>query len=150
MVYEVREGDILVSCDGRKLDLDRVHAFLTASYWAEGVSRKTVERSIENSIPFGVYCDGEQAGFARVISDLASYAYLADVYIDEAFRGRGLAKLLIRAVMAHPELQGLRRWILGTRDAHGLYRQFGFTELQRPERWMEKAEPGLYQKETGQ
>jgi len=84
MVYEVREGDILVSCDGRKLDLDRVHAFLTASYWAEGVSRKTVERSIENSIPFGVYCDGEQAGFARVISDLASYAYLADVYIDEA------------------------------------------------------------------
>jgi GNAT superfamily N-acetyltransferase len=150
MVYEVREGDILVSCDRSKLDIDRIHAFLTASYWAEGVSRETVARSIENSIPFGVYCDGEQAGFARVISDCASYAYLADVYIEEPFRGRGLSKLLMRAVLAHPELRGLRRWILGTRDAHGLYRQFGFAELQRPERWMERAEPGLYKAEGGQ
>ncbi len=129
--------------------MKRIHAFLTHSYWAEGVSRETLERSIEHSIPFGVFCDGEQAGFARVISDRASYAYLADVYIEESFRGRGLSKLLMRAVMAHPELQGLRRWILGTRDAHGLYRQFGFTELQRPERWMENAEPGLYKNETG-
>ena len=149
MVYEVRERDILVSCDRQKLDLNRIHAFLTRSYWTEGVSRETVERSIEHSISFGVYCDGEHAGFGRVISDRASYAYLADVYIEEPFRGRGLSKLLMRAVMAHPELQGLRRWILGTRDAHGLYRQFGFTELQRPERWMEKAEPGLYKKEAG-
>jgi len=147
MVYEVREGEVLVSCDRSKLDLNRIHAFLTRSYWSEGVSRETVERSIENSIPFGVLCGGEQVGFARVISDRASYAYLADVYIEEAYRGRGLSKLLMRAVMAHPELQGLRRWILGTRDAHGLYRQFGFTELQRPERWMEKAEPSLYQHE---
>jgi len=143
----VREGEVLVSCDRSKLDLNRIHAFLTRSYWSEGVSRETVERSIENSIPFGVLCGGEQVGFARVISDRASYAYLADVYIEEAYRGRGLSKLLMRAVMAHPELQGLRRWILGTRDAHGLYRQFGFTELQRPERWMEKAEPSLYQHE---
>ena len=150
MAYEVREGDILVSCDRQKLDVNRIHAFLTRSYWAEGVSRETVERSIEHSIPFGLYCDGEQAGFARVISDQASYAYLADVYVEEPFRGRGLSKLLMRAVMAHPELQGLRRWILGTRDAHGLYRRFGFSELQRPERWMEKAGPGLYRHEAGQ
>ena len=150
MVYEAREGDTLVSCDRRKLDLKRIHAFLTRSYWSEGVSRELVERSIEHSIPFGVYAGAEQVGFARVISDRASYAYLADVYIEERFRGRGLSKLLMRAVMAHPELQGLRRWILGTRDAHGLYRQYGFSELQRTERWMEKAEAGLYQGEGGQ
>ena len=148
MVYEAREGDTLVSCDRRKLDLKRIHAFLTRSYWSEGVSRELVERSIEHSIPFGVYAGGEQVGFARVISDRASYAYLADVYIEEPFRGTGLSKLLMRAVMEHPELQRLRRWILGTRDAQGLYRQFGFTELQRPERWMEKAEPSLYKNET--
>jgi len=147
MVYEVCEGDVLVSCDPQRLDLDRIHAFLTRSYWAEGVSRETVIHSIENSIPFSLYCDGGQVGFARVISDRASYAYLADVYVEEPFRGKGLSKTLMRAVMAHPELQGLRRWILGTRDAHGLYRQFGFTELQVPERWMEKAAPGLYEYE---
>jgi GNAT superfamily N-acetyltransferase len=149
MEYEVREGDVLISCDRSKLDIARIHAFLTRSYWSEGVSRETVERSIEHSVPFGIYCAGEQVGFARVISDRASYAYLADVYVEEPHRGRALSKLLMRAVMAHPELQGLRRWILGTRDAHGLYRQFGFTALQRPERWMEKAEPGLYKKEAG-
>jgi GNAT superfamily N-acetyltransferase len=147
MVYEVREGDVVVSCDAGKLDLDRIHAFLTASYWAEGVSRDVVARSIENSIPFGVYLSGQQIGFARVITDRASYSYLADLYIEEEHRGKGFSKLLMRAVMGHPELQGLRRWLLGTRDAHGLYRQFGFTDLQRPERWMEKAAQGLYEYE---
>jgi GNAT superfamily N-acetyltransferase len=147
MVYELREGDVVVSCDAGKLEVDRIHAFLTASYWAEGVSRETVGRSIENSIPFGLYVSGTQVGFARVISDRASYAYLADVYVEEEHRGKGLSKLLMRAVMGHPELQGMRRWLLGTRDAHGLYRQFGFTELQRPERWMEKADPALYEHE---
>jgi GNAT superfamily N-acetyltransferase len=145
MVYELHDGEVVVSCDAAKLEHDRIHAFLTASYWAEGVSRETVERSIENSIPFGVYVSGEQVGFARVITDRASYAYLADVYVEEEHRGKGLAKVLMRAVMDHPELQGLRRWLLGTRDAHGLYRQFGFTDLQVPERWMEKAAPGLYE-----
>jgi GNAT superfamily N-acetyltransferase len=149
MAYEVYEGDALVSCNGGKLDFDRIHAFLTRSYWSQGVSRKLVEKSIKNSIPFGVYVGGEQVGFARVISDRATYAYLADVYIEEPFRGRGLSKVLMRALMAHPDLQGIRRWILGTRDAHGLYRQFGFTELQRPERWMERAQPGLYKHEGG-
>jgi GNAT superfamily N-acetyltransferase len=147
MVYELREGDVVVSCDAGKLDVDRIHALLTGSYWAEGVPREIVARSIENSIPFGVYVTGEQVGFARVISDRASYAYLADVYIEENHRGKGLSRLLMRAVMDHPELQGLRRWMLGTRDAHGLYRQFGFTELQRPERWMEKANAVLYEHE---
>jgi len=148
MVYEMHEGDVVVSCDPERLDLDRIHAFLTASYWAEGIAPETVARSIENSIPFGLYLSGEQVGFARVITDLASYAYLADVYVEEPFRGRGLSKLLMRAVLAHPELQGLRRWLLGTRDAHGLYRQFGFSELRVPERWMEKAAPGLYDPEA--
>ncbi len=147
MVYELREGDVVVSCDAEKLDIDRIHAFLTASYWAEGVSRETVTRSIENSIPFGLYLAGEQVGFARVITDRASYAYLADVYVEEGQRGRGFSKILMRAVLAHPELKGLRRWLLGTRDAHELYRRFGFTELQRPERWMEKAAAGLYEHE---
>jgi len=147
MVYELREGDVVVSCDAEKLDIDRIHTFLTASYWAEGVSREIVTRSIENSVPFGVYVAGEQVGFARVITDRASYAYLADVYVEEGHRGKGLSKVLMRAVMAHPELQGLRRWFLGTRDAHGLYQQFGFTELRRPARWMEKAASGLYEHE---
>jgi GNAT superfamily N-acetyltransferase len=150
MVYELREGDVVVSCDAGKLEVDRIHAFLTASYWAEGVSLEIVTRSIENSIPFGVYVTGEQVGFARVISDRASYAYLADVYVEEDHRGKGLSKLLMRAILGHPDLQGLRRWLLGTRDAHGLYRQFGFTELKRPERWMEKADPSLYEHEGRQ
>src|SRR3970282_919916 len=102
MVYEMHEGDVVVSCDPERLDLDRIHAFLTASYWAEGIAPETVARSIENSIPFGLYLSGEQVGFARVITDLASYAYLADVYVEEPFRGRGLSKLLMRAVLAHP------------------------------------------------
>jgi GNAT superfamily N-acetyltransferase len=148
MIYELREGDVVVSCDADRLEVDRIHAFLTESYWAEGVSREIVARSIENSIPFGLYVAGEQIGFARVITDRASYAYLADVYVEEGRRGTGLSKVLMRAVMAHPELQGLRRWLLGTRDAHGLYRQFGFTELQRPARWMEKADPALYAQEV--
>jgi hypothetical protein len=138
MAYEFREGDILVSCDPEKLDVDRIHSFLVNSYWSEGISRALVARSIENSIPFALYCDGDQVGFARVISDRASYAYLA----------RGFSKLLLRAVMAHPDLQDMRRWLLGTRDAHSLYRQFGFTKLQQPERWMEKADPALYKTEA--
>jgi GNAT superfamily N-acetyltransferase len=149
MAYEVREGDTLISCDPDKLDVDRIHSFLVSAYWSEGISREVVARSIENSIPFALYCGGDQVGFARVISDRATYAYLADVYIEEPYRGRGLSKHLIRAVMAHPELQDTRRWLLGTRDAHELYRQFGFTELQRPERWMEKADPALYKSEAG-
>ncbi len=144
MTYVLREGRYLVSTDPSLLDIDRIHAFLTASYWAEGVPRDVLARSIEHSIPFGLYDGHAQIGFARVITDCATFAYLADVYIEEEYQGQGLGKLLMRAVTAHPDLQDLRRWMLGTRDAHGLYHQFGFTELGKPERWMEKADPDVY------
>ncbi len=138
-------GKFLISTDRSKLDLDAIHRFLTRSYWAEGIPRETVARSIENSLCFGVYNGGEQVGFARVVSDFATYAYLADVFVLESYRGRGLAKELIATIMAHPELQGLRRWSLGTRDAHGLYAQFGWTSVENPARtMMEIADPDVY------
>lgn len=144
MSYELREGQYLVSTDPSILDIDRIHAFLTQSYWAEGVPRDIVARSIKHSIPLGLYDGQAQIGFARIITDRATFAYLADVYVEEEYQGQGLGKLLRRAVMAHPDLQGLRRWMLGTRDAHGLYRRFGFTELGKPERWMETGDPDVY------
>lgn len=119
-------GRFLISTDRSKLDLDAIHSFLSRSYWAEGIPRETVARSIENSLCFGVYDGARQIGFARVISDFATYAYLADVFILEPYRERGLGRELIASIMAHPDLQGLRRWSLGTRDAQGLYAQFGF------------------------
>jgi GNAT superfamily N-acetyltransferase len=144
--YELREGQCLVSTDPLLLDIDRIHAFLTASYWSKGVPLNTVISSIDNSIPFGLYRDGEQIGFGRVITDRTTFAYVADVYVEDKYQGQGLGKLLMRAVMAYPDLQGLRRWMLGTRDAHGLYRQFGFTEMRIPDRWMEKADPDVYKR----
>jgi N-acetylglutamate synthase-like GNAT family acetyltransferase len=138
-------GTFLISTDRSKLDIDVIQRFLAHSYWAEGIPRETVARSIENSLCFGVYSDGEQVGFARVISDFATYAYIADVFILEQYRGRGLARELMATIMAHPDLQGLRRWSLGTRDAHGLYEQFGFTRVENPPRtMMEIADPDVY------
>ncbi len=137
-------GRFLISTDRSKLDVDVIHRFLTRSYWAEGIPRETVMRAIENSLCFGVYNGSEQVGFARVVSDFATYAYIADVFILEQYRERGLGKELIATVMAHPELQRLRRWSLGTRDAHGLYAQFGFTALENPSRMMEIADPEVY------
>jgi N-acetylglutamate synthase-like GNAT family acetyltransferase len=120
-------GRFLISTDKSKLDLDVIHEFLSReSYWAAGIPRETVARSIENSICFGVYDNGDQIGFARVISDFATFGYIADVFILEPYRERGLAKELMATIMAHPQLQGLRRWSLGTRDAQRLYAQFGF------------------------
>jgi N-acetylglutamate synthase-like GNAT family acetyltransferase len=119
-------GRFLISTDRSKLDLDVIHGFLARSYWAAGIPRETVARSIENSLCFGVYDNANQIGFARVISDFATYAYIADVFILEPYRERGLGKELIASIMAHPDLRGLRRWSLGTRDAQGLYAQFGF------------------------
>jgi GNAT superfamily N-acetyltransferase len=137
-------GRFLISTDRSKLDVDVIHRFLTRSYWAEGIPRDTVIRAIETSLCFGVYNGAEQVDFARVVSDFATYAYLADVFILEPYRERGLGKELIATVMAHPELQGLRRWSLGTRDAHGLYAQFGFIALDNPSRMMEIADPEVY------
>jgi GNAT superfamily N-acetyltransferase len=127
-----------ISTDRGRLDIPRVHRFLsTEAYWSPGVSREVVERSIENSIAFGVYTDGgEQVGFARVVTDRATFAWLADVYIEAAHRGHGLGKRLVATVLEHDELQGLRRWMLGTADAHELYRRFGFTELRNVQRFM--------------
>lgn len=137
-------GRFLISTDRAKLDLDVIHNFLTRSYWAAGIPRATVARSIENSLCFGVYDNSNQIGFARVISDFATYAYLADVFILEPYRERGLGKELMASIMAHPQLQGLRRWSLATRDAHGLYAQFGFTALENPSRSMEIVDWELY------
>jgi len=127
-----------ITTDRAKLDLPLIHRFLSQeSYWAKNVPREVVERSIEHSLPFGVFDGERQIGFARVITDYAVYAYVADVFVVPEYRGRGAAKELMQAIRSHPELQGLRRWHLVTRDAGGLYRQFGFRELSKPERHME-------------
>jgi GNAT superfamily N-acetyltransferase len=130
-----------ISTDKRKLDLKVIHGFLSTSYWAAGRSVETVRRSIENSIPFGVYKGDEQVGFARVITDYATFAWIADVFILDAHRGQGLGGWLMEVIISQPELQGFRRWVLATKDAHELYRKFGFTELKLPERWMERHDP---------
>ena len=140
--FERSEYRILPGPDG--VDLDAVHAFLVTSYWAEGIPRSLVARAIAGSLPFSLYFRDEQVGFARVVTDRATYAYLADVYILPAHRGRGLARWLIATVVAHPDLQGLRRFALATRDAHALYAPFGFTALAAPEQHMEISRPGLY------
>jgi GNAT superfamily N-acetyltransferase len=131
------QGSIVVTTDRARLDLDVIHGFLTASYWARGIPRETVARSMEHSLCFGAFDDDRQVGFARVISDRATYAYICDVFALESDRKRGIGKSLMAAIMAHPELQGLRRWTLATRDAHGLYRQFGFGAPAHPDRQME-------------
>lgn len=136
-IYELHRDNYKISTDKSLLDLDAVAAFLSRAYWAQGRTREVIERSIEKSICFGLYAGKKQIGFARVISDCATFAYLCDMFVDENYRDQGLGKWLISAVMSHPNLQGLRRWSLATRDAHGLYRQFGWKELKSPELWME-------------
>jgi GNAT superfamily N-acetyltransferase len=137
-------GEFEITSDPARLDLSVVHAFLTNSYWARGIPIETVQRSMENSICFGIYRGDRQIGFARVISDRATFAYLADVFVVPEYRGRGLSKWLMECILAHPDLQGLRRWMLATQDAHGLYRQFGFTSIKTSERWMEIHDPEIY------
>jgi GNAT superfamily N-acetyltransferase len=145
-VMESQRGEFLISTDRTRLDLDVVHRYLTNCYWAKGIPRETVERSIEHSLCFGIYDGGgAQAGFARVISDFATYAYIADVFVLESHRGRGLGKALMECITQHPALQGLRRWSLSTLDAHGLYSQYGFMPPQWPERYMEILRPNIYQ-----
>jgi GNAT superfamily N-acetyltransferase len=135
-----------ISTDRTRLDAALVHRYLSSdSYWARGVPLEVVERAIRNSLCFGLYQQEQQIGFARVVTDGATFAYLADVFIVPGHRGAGLGKQLIAAVMAHPELQGLRRFMLATRDAHGLYRQFGFTEPKNPQVLMERHDPNVYQ-----
>jgi GNAT superfamily N-acetyltransferase len=172
-VLEYRRGGFVISTDRERLSLDVVHAFLTNCYWAKGIPREVVARSIEHSLCFGVYDESPpfgsaqgrllakearpfggaqgkrgapvQVGFARVISDFATIAYVGDVFVLETHRGRGLGKWLMQCITEHPALQNLRRWILTTRDAHGLYSQFGFTPVKAPERFMELHRPNVYQ-----
>jgi ribosomal protein S18 acetylase RimI-like enzyme len=169
--WERGRGAFSVSTDPGRLDLDMIHGYLTRSYWAAGVPREVVARSVEGALCFGLFEQGggalrtpprpaasppsarsrvdrsladRQIGFARVITDRATYAYLADVFVLEERRGQGLGVWLMECVMAHPDLQGLRRWSLVTRDAHGLYRRFGFTGPAAPERYMEKVQADIY------
>jgi len=138
-----------VSDDPKRLDLDVIHGYLTRSYWSPGIPRETVARAIANSLCFGVYADdGAQVGFARLITDRATYAYLADVFVLEDHRGKGLSKLLMETIVAHPEVQGLRRWTLATRDAHALYARYGFTPIAKPDRLMERHDPDVYARFT--
>lgn len=134
-----------ISDDRAQLDVRAIHASLTRSYWASGIPLAIVERSVGNSLCFGLYApDGAQVGFARVITDRATFAYLCDVYVLEEHRGRGLSKFLMRCIGEHPDLLGLRRFMLATADAHGLYAQFGFATPARPERLMEKLDREVY------
>jgi GNAT superfamily N-acetyltransferase len=144
-MVEYRREEFLISTSRERLSLDLVHGFLTNCYWAKGIPREVVARSIEHALCFGIY-DGQgvQVGFARVISDFATIAYLGDVFVLETHRGRGLGKWLMECIVQHPALQNLRRWILTTRDAHGLYAQVGFTPVQSPERFMELHRPDVY------
>ena len=135
-----------ISTDPARLDVDAIHAFLTQSYWSPGIPRATVARAIANSLCFGVFSQGQQVGFARVVTDKTTFAYLCDVYVLETHRGQGLSKQLMCHVVKHPDLQGLRRMMLATRDAHGLYSQYGFTPLGAPDLIMEVLKPNIYSK----
>lgn len=142
---EWRNGEFVVSTDRSRLQIERIHQFLTEeSYWAKERTFEQTTTAIENSLPFGVYRGENQIGFARVVTDYATFAYLGDVFILEEFRGRGLSKWLMEVIIEHPDLQNFRRWILATRDAHALYEKFDFTPLKFPARWMEKTAPNAY------
>ncbi len=147
MNREWHRSDFTISTDKTRLDIATVHGYLARSYWAEGITVEVVLRSIEHSLVFGVYKGERQIGFARVITDRATYAYIGDVFVLEEFQGRGLGKWMMEVILSHPDLQGLRRWALATRDAHGLYRQFGFANLRRPENHMEIHDPEVYKQQ---
>jgi GNAT superfamily N-acetyltransferase len=145
----MRRGDYTITMDADRMDLEAIHAFLTESYWAPGIPIATVKRAMANSLCFGLFHGPEQVGLARVITDKATFAYLADVYVLEPHRGQGLSKWLLEVVQEHPELQGLRRFMLATRDAHALYRQFGFEPLANPSRMMQLVKPNVYRAHEG-
>ncbi len=140
-LLETQKDDYTISTDPARLDMDVICDFLTRAYWAAGRPRERTERAFANSLVFGLYDGNKQIGLARVVSDYAIFAYLCDVFINEDYRAHGLGKWLIETVMSHPDLQGLRRWTLATRDAHELYRQFGWNDMQNPEKWMEILRP---------
>ena len=148
--YEVGKGGFLITTNKALLDVRLVHQYLSeVSYWAKDIPLATVEKSIKYSLCFGMYENCKQIGFGRLVTDMATFAYLADVFIVEAFRGNGLSKWLMQTIHAHPELQGLRRWLLGTKDAHGLYAQFGWIKFtdEQLHRFMQLHNPNAYRKD---
>ncbi len=142
---EWKREEYLVTDQQQDLDIETIHGFLHESYWARGIPRSIMERAVANSLCCGLYHESHQIGFARAVTDRATFAYLADVFVLESYRGRGLGKWLTSCILAHPELQGLRRVLLVTADAHELYRQQGFRPLPQPERFMEIHAPNIYQ-----
>lgn len=145
MHSESQQGEFIISTDRSRLQLNVIHKYLSEeSYWARERTVEQTETAIKNSLPFGVYKGENQIGFARVVTDYATFAYLGDVFILPEHQGIGLSKLLMKTIVEHPDLQNLRRWILATRDAHTLYGKFEFAALRHPERWMEKTAPNAY------
>jgi GNAT superfamily N-acetyltransferase len=141
---EWQRGEYAISTDDSRLDIPVIHDFVAnQSYWAQGRTIETVQRALNNSLNFGLYEDKQQVGFARVVTDYATFAWIADVFVLKEHRGRGLSKWLLEVILSHPKLQGFRRWVLATRDAHALYAGFGFIPLHRPERWMERPDPNM-------
>jgi GNAT superfamily N-acetyltransferase len=141
---EWSRGSYSISTSGQRVDLDTIHDFLQAAYWCRGIPREIVARSIEHSLVFGLYHLDTQVGFARVVTDRATFAYVCDVFVLPDHRGLGLGRWLMETVMRYHALQGLRRWVLLTRDAHNLYRTVGFDTLASPDRYMERADPDIY------
>ena len=140
-------GPYIVSDDPARLDLEAMHAYLQRAYWSEQIPYEVLERAVRGSLCIGAYTtSGAQVGLARFISDYATFCYVCDVYVLEEHRGHGLSKAMMAMAIGHPKLQGLRRWVLVTKDAHGLYRQFGFTQVAQIERYMERAVPDIYKR----
>ena len=137
-IIEVHKDNFTISTDPARLDIDAITEMLTRAYWAQGRTRDMVARYVQHSLVFGIYDGTRQIGLARIVSDYTTFAWLCDVFIHEDYRGHGLGKWLMQTIHSHPDLQGLRRWLLATRDAHGLYQQFGWEPLDHPERWMHK------------
>jgi len=139
-----QRGEYTISTDNNRLDIHTIHDFIAnQSYWAQGRSTETMQRALDNSLNFGLYKHNLQIGFARVVTDYATFAWIADVFVLPDYRGRGLSKWLMEVILAHRELQAFRRWVLATKDAHTLYARFGFIPLHRPERWMERPDPNM-------
>ena len=147
--FERSRDTFRITTDVASMDLDAIHAYLTRSYWSEGISKELVSKAMAGSLCFGLFHAGRQVGFARVVTDRATYAYLCDVYVLEDYQGRGLGTWMMRELMTHPDLQGLRRWGLVTRDAHRLYEKFGFAAPANPAGLMEIARPGMYLRREG-
>ena len=140
-ILETHRDHFTISTDPSRLDIDIISGFLTRSYWANTRPRERTERALQNSLVFGVYEATQQIGLARVVSDFSVFAYLCDVFIHEDYRAHGLGKWLVQTIMEHPDLRDVRRWVLVTNDAHGLYKQFGFTSIEDPEHWMQNFKP---------